>query len=341
MPPDLSKSHDNCLLHQALSPGSAAVFFDFFITFEKIDVIALMKMMNMLRHALSLTLFCLFAGSAGAQSLKGEELAQLRKMEDSLVVSADSMFMTPIPDFRTQYCEQFVKQLIRTLKIRGSYNYPFDSLKKIVNIISPEDKSFRLFNWPIAYTDVRLRYYAAIQMNSEDLKLYPLFDNSDMLAKTDEDKILSAKEWVGGLIYNIITKRVGGENIYCLLGVNDGNPVSTKKYVDPMRFGDNGPSFGAPIFAIGSEKNPNAPINRFVLEYKKGVSVSMNWDEEHNAILFDDIASQVNDPNRKYTYVPTGQYNGLRWAGNTWRFVPNLIPILELQDGQAPDAGIK
>lgn len=282
---------------------------------------------------------CFGPQSSMAQSGKADNMTLLRKMEDSLIHSADSMFFTPIPDFRTEYCEQFVKQLIRTLKIPGSFNYPFDSLQKTVNIIYPEDKSFRIFNWPIAYTDVRLRYYAAIQMNSEELKLTPLYDNSDLLTKTDEDKIFGPKEWIGGLIYNIITKKVDGEEVYCLMGINDGNPISTKKFIDPLIFTDSGPKFGAPIFAIGSEKNPSKGVNRFLLEYKKGVSVSMNWDEEYKAILFDDIASQINDPNRKYTYIPTGQYNGLRWSKDKWKFVPNLIPVLELKDGNAPDGG--
>lgn len=296
----------------------------------------------MLKNAIWCVLLCLsicFSASPSFAQTDKYDVALMRKMEDSLITSADSMFFTPIPDFRTQYCEHFVKQLLRTLKIKGAYNYPFDSLQKLVSIISPEDKSFRIFNWPIAYTDVRLRYYAAIQMNEAELKLFPLFDNSDMLTKTDEDKIMNSREWIGGLIYNIITKKVKGENIYCLLGVNEGSPISTKKFIDPMRFTDKGPTFGAPIFAIGSEKNPSAGINRFLLEYKKGVSVGMNWDAEHYAILFDDIASQINDPNRKYTYVPTGQYNGLVWTGAQWKFVANLIPVLELKDGEAPAGG--
>jgi hypothetical protein len=274
---------------------------------------------------------------SNAQSDRMDNMAMLRKMEDSLVRSADSMFYTPIPDFRTEYCEAFVKQLIRTLKIPGSFNYPFDSLQKTINLIYPEDKHFRIFNWPIAYTDVRLRYYAAIQMNSEELKLTPLYDNSDLLSKTDEDKVFGPREWIGGLIYNIITKKVDDEPVYCLLGINDGNPISTKKFIDPLIFTDKGPTFGAPIFAIGSEKNPSQGVNRFILEYKKGVSIGMNWDQEQKAILFDDIASQINDPNRKYTFVPTGQYNGLRWSNGKWRFVNNLIPVLELQDGKAPE----
>lgn len=311
----------------------------YFLTiFGKIDFMT-MPRKHFLYLVILLSSISIFtSNTSNAQSKNNEDYELLKKMEDSLVRSADSMFYTMIPDFRTEYCEQFVKQLIRTLKINGSYYYPFDSLGKKVNIIYPEDKIFRIFNWPIAYTDVRLRYYAAIQLKSEDLKLVPLYDNSDLLSKTDEDKILGPKEWIGGLIYNIITKKVEDDNVYCLLGLNDGNPISTKKFIDPLTFTENGPRFGAPIFAIGSDKNPEQSVNRFVLEYKKGVSVGMNWDEEHKAILFDDIASQINDPNRKYTYIPTGQYNGLRWVRDKWKLAYNLIPVQERKDGEAPDS---
>lgn len=261
---------------------------------------------------------------------------QLKVMEDSLVNLADSMSKAPIPDFRTGYCEDFIKVLVRTLKMPGSYSYPFDSLRSRINIIAPEDNSFKIFNWAIAYSDVRLRYYAAIQMKGDELKLYPLYDNSDLLSKANEDSVLNARHWIGCLFYNIITKKVDGENIYCMFGMNDANPISTKKIIDPMYFTDKGPMFGAPVFAIASEKNPSASINRFILEYKKDVQVVLNWDESLGAILYDDLVSQINDPNRKYTYIPTGQYNGLRWSQDKWHAVQDLIPVQNLKDGEAP-----
>jgi hypothetical protein len=54
--------------------------------------------------------------------------------------------------------------------------------------------------------------------------------------------------------------------------------------------------------------------------------------------MFDRLASQVNDPARKYTYIPTGQYDGFRWDGAQWSYVQDLIPPLILKDGEAPDA---
>lgn len=272
-----------------------------------------------------------------AQSLSKDSEEYMVKMEDSLISSADSMFYTLIPDFRVQYCEEFVKQLIRTLKEHGSFQYSFERLNKKINIIYPEDKSFRIFNWPIVYNDVRIRYYAAIQMNSEELKLYPLFDHSELLSKTDENNVLDAKQWIGGLFYNIITKNIEDESVYCLLGINDGNPICTKKFLDPMRMTTKGPIFGMPIFDLTNMEHAKGNENRFILEYKKGVNVGFNWDENYKAVVFDNIASEINDPNRKYTYVPTGEYNSLRWNKDHWKFVNNFIKVQDLKDGSAPE----
>ena len=100
--------------------------------------------------------------SANAQN------TELKAMEDTLVVTADSMYNAFIEDQRIEYNEKFVKQLVRALKIKGSYSYPFNELQKKINIISPEDNKFRIFNWSIAPTDITRRYYGAIQMNSEE-----------------------------------------------------------------------------------------------------------------------------------------------------------------------------
>lgn len=70
--------------------------------------------------------------SATAQS----SLQQLKAIEDSLVVTVDSMYGAFIPDERAIYNEQFVKQLVRALKIKGSYEYPFTQLQtKILAVL--------------------------------------------------------------------------------------------------------------------------------------------------------------------------------------------------------------
>ena len=262
--------------------------------------------------------------------------AQLKVMEDSLVVTADSMYNAFIPDERSLYNEKFVKQLVRALKLQGSYSYPFDELQKKINILYPEDKTFRIFNWSIAPTDITRRYYGAIQMNSAELKLYPLFDYSGSLSKGAEDSVLTGGKWYGALYYRIMPNEVDGQTIYTLFGLNASSAISNKKVMDPMTITAKGPVFGAPIFNVRSQGRPTERINRFIIEYKKEVQASMNWDADLNAVYFDKLVSQVNDPNRKYTYVPSGEYDGFKWDNGYWNYVQNLIPIDALKDGQAP-----
>jgi hypothetical protein len=261
---------------------------------------------------------------------------QLAVMEDSLVKYADSMYLGALPEDRQAFTEKFVKNLVQTLKLPNSYNYPFSKLQEKINIIYPDDKSFRVFNWSIAATDIMLRYYGAIQMPGETLKLHPLYDYTAELGKGAEDSVLTNGKWFGALYYRIIPENVNGQKVYCMLGVNGSSPVSTKKVIDPMTITPQGVVFGAPVFNIRSQNNNKNRINRFVMEYKKGVQAALNWDNDMQAIYFDRLESEMNDPNRKYTYVPTGQYDGLRWIDGYWNMVQDLIPIDPLKDGQAP-----
>ena len=62
----------------------------------------------------------------------------------------------------------------------------------------------------------------------------------------------------------------------------------------------------------------------------------MNWDMEKQVIVFDRLVSQMNDPHRKYTFVPSGEYDGFRWANEMWNYLRDLMPVRILQDGQQP-----
>jgi hypothetical protein len=278
----------------------------------------------------------LSAHKCAAQDIAPQNMEKLHIMEDSLIVSADSMFGALIPDSRLVLSERFARQLVRALKIPGSWSYPFDTLSKMVNIIYPDDKSFRVFNWEISPSTVAKRYYGAIQLPQEKLKLYGLLDYTDQLGKGAEDSILTGGKWFGALYYRILTGEFQGRKVYTMFGVNSSSPLTERKVLDPMIIDEKGVRFGLPMFGVASQNFPRQRINRFILEYKKGVHVSMNWDTEKNMIVFDKLASLSNDPGRRYTFAPTGQYDGFYWNNDTWNYKQDLIPITILKDGDAP-----
>jgi hypothetical protein len=265
-----------------------------------------------------------------------QDIEKFRIMEDSLLVTADSMYNAFIPDARIGYSERLVRQLVRTLRIPNSYLYRFDTLGKLLNIIYSDDNAFRIFNWGVEPNNISKRYYGAIQLPGEKLRLIGLNDYAEQMEKGAEDSILTGGKWFGGLYYRIIPRSVNGKTVYTLFGLNSGNPLMNRKFLDALTFDGKGVTFGAPIFGVVSMNFPQQRVNRFILEYKKSVQASMNWDSERKMIVFDKLMSEVNDPHRKYTYVPSGQYDGFDWENETWTYIRDLIPIQVLKDGEAP-----
>lgn len=271
-----------------------------------------------------------------SQNITPQDLDKFHIMEDSMTVTADSMYDALIPDDHVMYSERFAKQLVRTLKIPNSYYYPFDKLKGKINIIYSDDNAFRIFNWGIMPTPATKHYYGAIQLPDEKLKLFGLRDYTEELGKGAEDSILNGGKWFGAIYYRIISHEVEGHKVYTLFGLNSSSPISNKKVLDALIMDEHGVTFGAPIFGVVSENFPKQRINRFILEYKKEVQVFMNWDDERKVIVFDQLVSQMNDPHRKYTYVPSGAYDGFRWGNDMWNYLRDIMPITILHDGEQP-----
>ena len=259
----------------------------------------------------------------------------MASVEDTLALLADSMYTAFIPDARPGYTEKFVRTLVRCLKSDSSYFYAFPVLSKKINIISPDDGSFRIFNWCIAPSEHSLRYYGAIQLRDTKLSLIPLVDCSPELGKSAIDTVLASSRWFGALYYRIITtKDEEGSSIYTLLGLNAASPISNKKVMDPLRIVGLNASFGAPVF---NKVFPDGKkLVRYIMEYKKDVQATLNWDAGQQLIYCDRLVSSMNDPNRAYTFVPSGVYDGFRWVDNSWQLVSDIMPVVERADGAAP-----
>lgn len=275
-----------------------------------------------------------------AQRLSEESKAIIVENEKELVQLADSMLRSPIPDDRPDFGFRFAKLLKVTLDIEGSAQYPFDSLSQKIHIIQPEDKSFRIFNWLVQPGNFMIRYYGIIQR--KDGKLFPLLNYSDRIEVDQaQNASLNINKWYGGEYYNIKDVTVGKQKYYVLFGWNRDGSYSYKKFLDVLYFADDDAWFGAPLFNIPSADGRRMQkLSRVIWEYKPGSSFSLNYDPQLKMITFDRMRSEINNPLRKNSYVPTGQTDGLKWEKNQWVFVNEAIPILHLEDGGAPIDGV-
>ena len=69
----------------------------------------------------------------------------------------------------------FVKTLVRSLQVKNSFYYPFDSLQSISRLYAP-DSSFRIITWQLDINANLVIQHGAIQIRTPDgsLKLFPL-----------------------------------------------------------------------------------------------------------------------------------------------------------------------
>lgn len=299
----------------------------------------IMKMISYSKYMKQIltALTCCFVLNAHAQ-VSAENKKTLRGMEDSLKYYSKRMVMEEDASARFYADSVFIKKLVQALKVPGSFEYPFDSIKTVSKLYAP-DSSFRIYTWEIQKDESYFRQYGAIQMHTADgsLKLIPLFDESDY-ASIPTDSVRSNRNWIGAIYYDILMKEFNGKKYYTLIGLDDNDFTSTRKWIEVLHFDNNGqPVFGGDFFIYKYEANkPAPPVSRFCLEFKKDGKARLNYDKQFDLIIFDHLISQTPGDDSKYNLIPDGDYEGFKWSNGKWVHVPKVFAEQKLKDGQAP-----
>jgi len=272
---------------------------------------------------------------AFAQQLKPSEKKAFRHMEDSMQPIAINILQGSSTEIIVQSDSLFTKMLVRALKKNNSFFYPFDSLFTISILYAP-DSSFRIFSWQVAVSESSIRQHGAIQMNTADgkLQLIPLIDKSDYINNI-EDTITDNNAWVGAIYYKMLLNEYNNIRYYTLIGF-DGNSInSNRKYIEVMHFEAGRPIFGGPLFVIPSDDlKPKNPV-RYVMEYKKDAGPKLNYDQDLQIILKEHLVSETNEPNKKYTLIGDGDYEGFKWNNGKWVYINKVFNEVT-PEGQAP-----
>jgi hypothetical protein len=259
---------------------------------------------------------------------------KMRLYEDSLVYFLDSVYYTSNVERRELGNFAMLKLMKGMLKQPNSYNYPFDSLSKKMNILIPKNNAFKLFQWEMITKDGLSRYYGVVQFADGTYK--PLIDVSGQLEAKKEDTVLTNFKWYGASYYNILDLPYANGTAYFLLGINKGSAQSEKKLVECMLIDNNkNISFGAPVFQSMVSK-PTKIVNRFIAEYQLESHITLNYKPEENMIIYDHLESVIGDNAKRYTFVSDGTYDGLRWNGKNWTIVPNAVQVIPTAEGKAP-----
>jgi hypothetical protein len=246
---------------------------------------------------------------------------KLKTFEDSLKSLSYKIINHDDEVVRRNSNNIFIKTLVATLKLDGSFYYPFDSIKSI-SILTSADKVFRIFTWHLYSDDGTYRYYGAIQKNNkEKLELYPLFDNSRFIPNA-EDTILNKDSWYGAHYYSISEPQKSKRNKqYLLLGWKGNDTKTNKKVIDVLSFDKEGkPVFGAPIFMYNDTAK-----TRVIFTYGRNVSMLLRYLPSKKWIVYDHLATA--DPRQKGMYEfygPDLSYDGLKYKRRKWYLMENI-----------------
>ena len=282
-----------------------------------------------------LLLALIFTTTSFAQHITKADEKILAQKEDSLKLHAYKLIQGINPIDRLKADSNFTRIFVRALTTKNSFYYPFDSLETISKLYAP-DSSFRIYTWQMVINDNIIRQHGAIQMRTADgaLKLFPLIDKSD-ITENMADTIGDNRGWMGAVYYRIILTKEQDHSFYTLIGYDENNIRSSKKVIEVLRFVDGKPVFGGHYFSIPNnsliENNPA----RYILEFKKEASPRLTYDESLNMIVMEHLVSESGEINKKWTLIPDGDYEALKWTNGKWVYVNKIFSEVT-PEGKAP-----
>lgn len=283
-----------------------------------------------------LLFFILFFVSINVSAqLTASERSILDQKQDSMKSFAIDIIRGRSAEARLQADSIFTRMFVKALQTKNSFYYPFDSLITISRL-TPADSSFRIFTWQLVINENTVRQHGAIQMNTKDgsLKLFPLIDKTPNMA-TPEDSVVNNFNWVGAVYYKIVEKKAFGKTYYTLLGFDENDLKSNKKIIEVLTFENGLPVFGGNHFSFPDNSVQKKGIARYIMTYKKNASPRLNYDPDMDIIIYEHLISETGEPQKKYTYVGDGDYEGLKWKDGKWVHI-NKVFTQKTEEGKEP-----
>lgn len=215
---------------------------------------------------------------------------------------------------RITSCYYFIQTLKETLKIPGSYDYDFNTLKT-VSVIRPDNDAFRIFTWNLLLDSGKYMYFGAIQMNNRDsLVLYGLYDSSEY-NKDIHYAEFDNRHWMGALYYQIHHYKYKRKDYYLVFGWDGQDSKTNRKIIDVLWFDDdNKPMFGKEIFNFEGDLQ-----SRLIFDFADNAAMLCRYEESEKKIVFANLVP-INPiyKDRYETYIPDGTYDYLIFKRGIW-----------------------
>lgn len=275
---------------------------------------------------------CLFVVYAKGQVKDSLSRDTLNDLQVRMMGLGERMIQSGDEEERLTSGYHFIKHMNYALRVGGSYDFKFDSLKSISIIYAP-DNAFRIITWNLVLNNGRFHYYGVVQPNPELRKkikdtsnirpFYPLIDRSALI-KNAMDTTLDQNFWWGATYYKIVLYQYKKQTRYLLFGWNGHTAMSNKKVVDVLTFEKNKPVFGKPIFDIGLPK----VASRMVFEFSNDATMTLRYEEKKGYLIYESVVpTRPQDYGHPETYLPDGSYDYLILNKKTGIWVKQKGPL--------------
>jgi hypothetical protein len=267
-----------------------------------------------------------------------------KEAEDSLSAILSNLNKAQNDSVKQLLNHSFFLTLRAVLEMPSADQYPFDSLKTLVKLESPDHK-FRIFHWNLPNAAGHHQYYGFLKVLHHDPPLvFELKDKSDSIPDPDT-VLLDNTQWFGSLYYKVIPLETAGDDtVYTLLGWSGKNTTITRKVIEVLSFGHNDrPYFGKKIF----QNYPGLNQTRIIFRYaattsmslkleNKVVTVKKGWNSKKRVfetapvevmmIVFDRMMPLDPQLQGQYQfYVPEGDIcDGFAYINKGWSFMTSV-----------------
>lgn len=268
----------------------------------------------------------LFSFGMKAQVIDSLSFDSLHDAELRLTGLGVNMIQSYDESVRLLNAKQFLITLSRSLRIRNSYYYRFDSLN-CASVIYAPDNRFRIITWNVALNEGTYHYFGVIQMSPEWMKkqkdttglrnIYPLIDRSARMENV-QDTTLGQDHWYGATYYKIIPVTQGKTTYYTLLGWNGATALSNIKLADVLWFDHHVPKFGAPVFDI-KDARFKRPLSRMIFEFNNTATMTLKFSEKKKYLIYEVLVPpRPQDYGHPETYLPDGTFEYLLLKKGIW-----------------------
>lgn len=208
-----------------------------------------------------------------------QDAAALANAENGMKTLLEGMRNAPGESERLNLNHRLVAALSATLEKKGAFGYPFDSLKGITMVISP-DRLFRLFTWPVLLSDGSYLYSGILMVpdkKEKTARITQFTDRGDSI--TDPGKaILPPDEWFGAVYYQVIpVKLTDGSTAYTLLGWRGLGLLVSSRIIEIMTIGNDGSvTLGSTLFC----DKERLPDSRIIFRYSAKASMVLTYEKQ-------------------------------------------------------------